>query len=159
MSYFKSIEKAFDRNGSGGGRDPNLLINSTKAESERVLVSIRKWAKSKGYGYHRYLQSAMFHISFYTGKDHFDYKAKQISIDGWHGGGKGNRNYGNTFVIFTIYGKSHTQHFDLFKSSEAVSDDGYESYFKSQADKTMYLHNLRKMEQAILSGKIDTLWK
>jgi hypothetical protein len=60
------------------------------------LKDIAVMMKRKGYVGTTVLQSAMYETAYVKG-DH------RITVAGWHGTGKGNRNYGNTKTIFSLY--------------------------------------------------------
>lgn len=150
---FKQLEKAYSSN-KGGDYDPNLDVNTTKPQQEIVLKSISNWAKKQGYVYKRSLQSALFHMNW---KDKVSGEPT-FSIDGWHGSGKGNRNYGPTFMIHNVYGKSYKEHFRLSDTLN-LDMDNRGTYFKSKAMKEEYLRNLERVNKAITSDNIESLWK
>jgi len=143
--YLDILEKAFNK------ADDSLLINSTKPQSEAALKQINTLLKSADYKYKRSLQSAMF--SMVWSKDN-DYKT-QVDISGWHGGGKGNRNYGEAFVIFDLHlpanGKQAKYELKLFDVLDDVNNKigGGTTHFKDSATKARYLNKLSDAVTAV----------
>lgn len=157
MSYFKILEKAFSPLRNNGGGEDDLRIVTTEKQARQTLDNLTKYLKSKGMNYHRYIHSAMFIIEFWekpvkTNRDRINNKI-YYSVDGWHGTGKGNRNYGSNFCIFSLYKENRTP-FDLLKSTDTEGDS-----FISPEVKASYIKNLDKINTAIRKDNIDSLFK
>lgn len=158
MGYLDSLEKAFSSSG-----DEDLRIKSTETKAKQVLELIRKKFVGDGLFYFRSVQSAMYDIGFYekpikTVKDSYGNK-RLYAIDGWHGAGKGNRNYGEGFTVFTFYDTRASGAYPEFKLLDVTKDIADNNAdFKSGVIKAKYLNNLDKLQKAILQNKIDSLF-
>lgn len=145
MGYLDTLEKSFNQ------ADDNLLINSTKPQSEVALKQINSLLKSAGYKYKRSLQSAMFSMEWSKGNDYKTF----VDISGWHGGGKGNRNYGETFVIFYLHLPANDKQAKFSLKLFDVLDDvnnkigGGNTHFKDSVTKAKYLNRLSDAIKAV----------
>ena len=155
MGYLKHLEKAFDSSGDGEG----LRISSTEDLAKSVMISIRKSLVSSGLYYSNAKQSAMYWVRFSekpikTNKDLHNNKLI-YSIEGWHGTGSGNRNYGSSFTIFDITSHQNNKTFTVLDS---LSVNAGLAKFNSYADKKSYITNLNKIEQLAKQNKLDSLF-
>lgn len=155
MGYLKHLEKAFDSSGDG----EDLRISSTEDLAKSVMNSIRKSLVSSGLYYSNAKQSAMYWVRFSekpikTNKDLHNNKLI-YSIEGWHGTGSGNRNYGSSFTIFDITSHQNNKTFTVLDS---LSVNAGLAKFNSYADKKSYITNLNKIEQLAKQNKLDSLF-
>lgn len=85
--HLKTLETANDR----------VSFDKASAVTAENLAKLHKLMKSKGYAKKSYRQSAMeIHTYIKDGNPQIDY-------EGWHGTGKGNRNYGDLKTILSFY--------------------------------------------------------
>lgn len=141
----------------GDGED--LRISSTEELAKRVITIIRKTLTNNGLYYSNAKQSAMYWIRFSekpikTNKDLHNNKLI-YSVEGWHGTGSGNRNYGSSFTIFDITSHQNNKTFTVLDS---LSVNAGLAKFNSYADKRSYITNLNKLEQLAKQNKLDSLF-
>lgn len=90
------LETAAEPGRPGYTRDPKLEAEASSI-TQAFIKKAQQILKSKGYKYEgARRQSAQIQWDWSKGED-------KIVLDGWHGTGKGNRNYGQLALVMTMY--------------------------------------------------------
>jgi hypothetical protein len=114
----------------------SLRLITIRPQTEAVMAEVRAWARERGIKWNRYVQSATFGVIL----------GHQVELSGWHGAGKGNRNYGDSFAILSLYTPTgELRVLDVLKIDYVSS----RSYFVDQQTKDDYLANLPKVMKAL----------
>lgn len=116
----------------------NLHLDTVRQQTEAVMAEVRAWARSHDVEWKRSAQSAMFEYPL----------GHHTSLCGWHGTGKGSRNYGDGFAILSLYIPSGEVR---ILATDAVDYVGQRAYFVTQEAKDAYLANLPKVMEALRS--------
>lgn len=137
----KTAETALSPHTGGDGPDPSLDTETVRGDTDSVVNAFRMYAKLKGYKTDRSLQSAMFHMSMFiddgSGRKSY-YMNRVMSLDGWHGSGKGNRFYGAGYLILTLWGGNGAgQEFRVLET-DTIHHVGRKAYFVSAEAKAKY---------------------
>lgn len=73
-----------------------LYLTNDEARIEAAINKLHKLLKGKGFSYKRSIQSAMFMRVYKLGDI-------EVCVNGWHGTGQGNRNYGDGMTVHDVY--------------------------------------------------------
>lgn len=95
----------------------DALVSEVSAKGLKMIGMLMK---SKGYSAKTSRQSALYQTDFTKpGSD------KVYSIDGWHGTGSGNRNYGNMKTVFALYSHNSKPPYDHKQIMDNQTADKY----------------------------------
>lgn len=99
------------------GFQNDALVSEVSAKGLKMIGLLMK---SKGYTAKTSRQSALYQTDFTKpGGD------KVYAIDGWHGTGSGNRNFGNMKTVFALYSHNSSP---PYGHETIVADDGIDKY-------------------------------
>jgi hypothetical protein len=97
------------------------------------LKDIAVMMKRKGYVGTTVRQSAMYETQYVKGD-------RRITVAGWHGTGKGNRNYGDTKTIFSLFDNQKEGHAPVIElTGDALNNITPESQMQFVVDVLVYV--------------------